>query len=220
MPAEEGALVAPGDIICTEEEFVASDNAYVDKGSVRSTIFGKVHMAEGKVSVNNPGSEIRTIKRGMYVIGTVVADLRAVAFVDLDTVRIGGVEYLALKDGKIVAERDGPRGRNFGPRPPGRSSEPKPPKQCAVGDIVFAKVLFEDPEIYTLGIRDSETGVVFASCELCGTPMGISKERSGALMCPKCKHVEQRKISTMYNNIDEIQRRLSAKETNIMATGR
>ncbi len=209
MAVEEGKIVAPGDTLGAEEELAPSDNTYLDKGTIRSSIFGKVQISDGRISVVNPGSEIKTIKRGMHVIGTVVADVRSVVFVKIDNVvKANGIEYVAIKDGKIVAERAGrPMGRFGGP--PGRNMEEKPPKQCGVGDVIFAKVLFDDPEIYTLGIRDDETGVVYKICELCGSPMQPSRDRHGVLTCTRCKHSETRKISTLYNNISEIQKHLA-----------
>jgi exosome complex RNA-binding protein Csl4 len=210
MSIEEGAMVVPGDALGAEEEFAPSENTYLEKGTIRAAIFGKVHVGDGKVSVSNPSSEIKMIKRGMHIIGTVVADVRAVVFVEIDNiVKANGIEYLALKDGKIVAERTGrPMGRSFGGEGRGRP-EAKPPKQCGVGDIIFAKVLFDDPEIYTLGIRDEETGVVFAACEMCGSHMKPVKEKYGLLVCQKCKHTEQRKISSLYDNMNEIKKHLA-----------
>lgn len=207
-------MVLPGDKIGVEEEFVASDNTYVDKdGTIRAAIIGNVHIVEGKISVHDPKHDIKKVRKGMFVLGRVTDDLGSVAFVKIDNMRANGTEFMALKDGRIVASMEGPRrgppGRDFGGRGGGRGGgyggrEERKPRLYSVGDVILAKIVSEDPETFLLGLRDPETGVVHAECELCDSEMHVLNP--GLLECNKCKHKEQRKISVFYDKPEEIKR--------------
>ena len=221
-------IVMPGDKIGVEEEFMPGDNATVDSdGTIRATIPGTVEIRDGKVSVHNSMREIRPLKRGMYILGTVTDDVKSVVFVKIDSLYSNGLEYLAMKDGKIVAPRQRnlgsrgpPRGRDsggdrrgggrfrdsgtgYGEGPPEREL---PKKSCGVGDAVLAKIAFDDPDIYTLAFFDPETGVVFAQCELCGARLETVEGSPNALKCPVCEHTESRKISTLYGQPEAIKK--------------
>ncbi len=204
---EMQTLVMPGDKIGVEEEFVVSDNAYVDNdGSIRSSIMGAVTIKDGRISVVNMKHDVRRFKRGMLVLGTVSDDLRSVMFVKLDNIHVNGVEYIALKDGKIVSAsaRRPMGGRDFHSRDSG--PPPKKTRTASVGDVILAKIIYEDQEIFTLGIDENETGVVYAECELCSSHLEVDKDSQGMLSCPKCMHKEERKISSMYGKHDEIRK--------------
>ncbi len=204
-------LVMPGDKIGVEEEFVAADNTYVDNdGSIRAAILGNVIKNEGKISVVNEKHDIRRFKRGMFVLGRVSDDLRAVLFVKLDDIHVNGIEYMPLKDGKIVLiQRRPPMGRDGGGRDfhqrDGGQREQKPVKPCSVGDVIIARIAYDDPEIYTLSLEDSDSGVVYAECQFCSTHLEPGSG-PGALECPACKNKEQRKVSTHYGKPDEIRK--------------
>jgi len=209
---EQAALVMPGDKIGVEEEYVAADNTYVDKdGSIRAAILGTVVMKDGKISVVNESHDVRKFRRGMFVLGRVSDDLRSVLFVKLDSVHVNGVEYMPLKDGKIVMSQRRPMGRGpgrgFQPREGGGRGEreQRPMKPCGVGDVIVARIAYDDPEIFTLSLDDNESGVVYAECEFCSTHLEIDSA-TGALKCPACKHREQRKVSILYGKPDQIRK--------------
>ena len=207
---DQEQLVMPGDKIGVEEEYAASENAFVDDdGTIRSAIIGKVFIDEGKISVVNEKRDVRKFRRGMFVIGTITDDVKSVMFVKLDNVQINGKEYIALKDGKIVAQTRRPPGR-FNRREErgdgeGEQRPPaKPEKQAGVGDVIIAKILYEDPEIFTLTLNDNESGVVYADCRLCGSEMRA--DGNSALVCDNCKSRINRKVSPMYDNPEAIKR--------------
>jgi exosome complex component CSL4 len=203
MAQEQNQIfVMPGDKVGIEEEFIPSENTYVDSGIILSSIMGEVQIKEGKISVVNKNHDIRKIKRGMLVIGVISDDLRAVMFVKLDNIQFNGVEYRALKDGKIVNSVRRPGGRDFKSRGP--SVEEKKKRTAAVGDVILAKVLYDDPEIFTLGMNENETGVVYAECELCSAHLDVDQAKPGTLKCPSCKNIEERKISSVYDKMEEI----------------
>jgi len=203
---DNDAFVTPGDKIATEEEFASGDNTFVENGVIYSTIIGRVVKNEGRVGVTNSGREIKIIGRDMLVIGTVTDNMKSVMFVKLDDINIENKDFLALKDGKIVAERPRMGGRSFGgerdrgDRSGGNrfSSGPREEKPCKVGDTILARVLYNDKDSYTLSLRDRETGVIYAKCELCGAD--LQQKDRGVLACPECGHAENRKISELYNN--------------------
>lgn len=200
----------PGDKLGVEEEFAASENTYVDSdGTVRAAIIGYAKMDAGQASVTNPNHDIKNIQPGMTVIGTITDDVRAVMFVKIDTLKMNGKEFIALKDGKIILPKDrGPPRRSFDrdnrgpPRPPAQEEKEK---LCNVGDVILAKVLDDEQDTYVLGIRDRECGIIFANCELCGTHMQYENEKN-ALVCPDCKHMQRRKVSSYYDKPEEIKR--------------
>jgi exosome complex component CSL4 len=199
-------LVMPGDKVGVEEEFVPAANTYVDSdGSIRASIAGSVVASEGKISVINIKHDVRKYKRGMMVLGKVSDDLRSVMFIKLDVIKVNGIEYIPLKDGKIVTSsgRRGPPGRDFH-----REHAPREEKKrlASVGDVVLAKVIFEDPDVFTLGIDEPEAGVVYAECEMCSTHLEVDTTARGMLSCPACSHKEQRKISTLYGKTEQIRK--------------
>lgn len=208
-------LVMPGDRLGVEEEYTASDNTFIDEsdGSIRSSIAGYVSINEGKISVHNPERDIRLLNRGMLILGTVTDDVKAVMFVKIDSIRTKNGEYLALKDGKIVMppKRRPERGRRFG-RDGGEERHEEKPEQepereskpCGVGDVIIAKIFYEDPDIYTLSVTGPESGVVHSSCELCNSEMDAKGQDT--LVCRECQHTQKRKVSSLYNQPEAIKR--------------
>lgn len=202
----EQQLVMPGEKVGVEEEFIPSENTYVDgDGIIRAAIVGSAVVREGKVSVINQKHDVKRIKRGMLVLGKVSDDLRSVMFVKLDNVKINGLEFLALKDGKIVnsARRPMGGGRDFGSR---EMREERTAKPCRVGDVIIARIIYEDPEIFTLGFNDPECGVIYAECEMCSEHLEPDQKMQAVLACPACKHREQRKISSLYSKPESIRK--------------
>ena len=198
-------LVMPGDRLGVEEEYTASDNTFVDEsdGTIRSAIVGNVSIKEGKISVHSNVSEKKRYTRGMFVVGTVTDDVKAVMFVKLDKIEVKGVEWLAIKDGKIIMPRPmrgpprGMRDRNEEEKPQREESKP-----CSVGDVIIAKILYEDPEIYTLSLHEPETGVVLSNCELCDSP--LTPMGPHMLECKACSHKADKKVSTLYGKPEAI----------------
>lgn len=204
-------FVMPGDKLGVEEEYMPGENAFVDEsdGSIRAAIMGVPEIKDGKILVSNPNQNIVKVTRGMFVLGTITDSMKSVMFVKIDRLQVGNREFLPLKDGKIVMEsrmrgpprgRDGPPDRSDGPRPPREEPAGKP---AGVGDVVLAKVLFEDPEIYTLVMNDKDTGVVHATCELCG---GFMKPSGQFLVCGACENKQAKKVSPLYDQPEAIKR--------------
>jgi exosome complex component CSL4 len=199
-------FVTPGERIATEEEFAAGNNTFVENGMIFSAIAGKVNKDEGAIKVEPTAREIILIGKDMLVIGVVTDDMKSVTFVRLDDINIGKKDYLALKDGKIVADKRPPRfggGRGMG-RDNKFSGGGRPEKPCRPGDTILARIQYNDKDSYTLSLNGRETGVIYAKCEICGGE--LSKKEDNLLSCVECNHKEHRKVSELYSNPAEIQK--------------
>lgn len=157
---EENAFVTPGEKIATEEEFASGNNTYVEEGVVYSAVIGNVVKTDGAVGVTTAGREIKIIGRDMLVIGVVTDDMKNVMFVKLDDINIEKKDYLALKDGKIVAPRPRPQfGSRGGDRDRGNrfsSRNERSEKPCGIGDTILARVQYNDKDSYTLSLNGRE----------------------------------------------------------------
>jgi exosome complex RNA-binding protein Csl4 len=210
MGGEEKELVMPGDRLSTEEEFLPASNTYVESGSIYSLVPGERTVTEGKIGVKSLGREITKFKKSMLVLGTVTGDLKNVLFVKIDNLPLGNKDYIAIKDGKIVLSgRGGPRpGFHDRRGPGGREREhEREARPAALGDILLSRILFDDDESFVLDLRDPELGVVFAQCEECNSP--LEARQDGTLYCPVCKHVEHKKVSSLYGRHSEIEKALA-----------
>src|SRR5271154_7506180 len=157
---DNNVFVTPGEKIATEEEFTAGNNTYVEDGVIYSTVVGNVVSSEGAIGVANAGREIKIIGKNMLVIGTVTDDMKSVMFVKLDNINVKNRDYLALKDGKIVAPkppRFGGGGRMGGGGGNRFSSEKRSEKPCGIGDTILATILYNDKDSYTLALNGNET---------------------------------------------------------------
>lgn len=205
---QDDKLVMPGDKIATEEEFLPGANTYAEDGIIYAATAGLVVLADGKVSVNTKTRDIEKINRGMYIVGEVTDNMRSVMFVDIDTIYTPKKEFIALKDGKIVIEKQRPRPMGRGSRDEVR--QPRPPqieKECGVGDVILAKVQYNDPDAYTLTLDDKDAGVIHSVCDKCGNEVEYNSKEN-VLICTECKYNQRRKISPHYNNAKGVEKLL------------
>ena len=197
----DSKMVFPGDRLSLEEEFLPENNVYVENGAVYSSVFGKQKIAEGRISVESAVRDINKMHRGMYVVGSVVGVLKSVLFLELGNFVVKNMEFIAGKDGKIVLSSRPPRGRMEHGHDQHRTEQ----KPAELGDIVLSKIIMDDPDIFTLSVRDDVCGVVYALCENCGNLMHLEKHGSG-LYCSECKRVSHRKVSSLYGNAAAIEK--------------
>ncbi|MDE1810969.1 MAG: hypothetical protein KGH66_02935 [Candidatus Micrarchaeota archaeon] len=203
------AMVVPGERLATEEEFVPGDNTYVEEGVIFASAMGSVVSEGGKISISQAGRSIKIIGRDMMVIGKVTESAKSVLFVEIDSINMQGKDYLALKDGKILAKPPRSGGPRFGGRDrgdaPREAREETPTRPCILGDTIIGRVQFNDKDSYQLTLDRPETGVISGRCSLCGGELSCNEERT-ALICVDCGHVNKRKISSLYNKSEEIKR--------------
>lgn len=206
---QENMLVMPGDKIATEEEFLPGSNTYAENGIIYAATTGTVKIADGKASVHTLSRDIEKIDRGMYIVGRVTDNMRSVMFVDIDTIYTKAKEFIALKDGKIIIERQRPRPafRDRRGEAPMQERQQAPAKECGVGDIILAKVQYNDPDAYTLTLDDNDAGVIHSVCDKCGSELEYNS-KDNALICTECKYNQQRKISPHYNDAKSVEKLL------------
>lgn len=202
---EDNAFVSPGEKIATEEEFAAGSNTYSEEGVIYSSIIGRITKSDGVIGVSVSAREIKIIGKNMLVIGTVTDDMKNVMFVEINNINVERKDYLALKDGKILAPK--PRSPRFSSRMGGREGRfssriEKAPKPCGIGDTILARVLYNDKDSYTLSLDGNDTGVVFSRCLVCGGEM--ERNEGSLLSCKECGHKEHKKISEYYNKPEDI----------------
>ncbi len=208
-------FVNPGDRLSTEEEYAPSDNTYVEDGSIYAAATGTQQIKDGRISVA-PIREIKKFSRDMLVLGTVADDMKKVVFVHIDNISSKNKEYFAPKDGKIIMMSRGDRFGGGGGRPMrggmdrgGRDGERESEERsCGTGDTIIARVIAEETDIYVLGLGGPETGVVYSWCKICGEQMKKG-DRPGILLCDNCRRSEHKKVSTHYNNPQEIKKLFS-----------
>jgi len=203
MDQEQQKLVMPGDRLSAEEEYLPNGNAYAENGNIYAAVPGKPSIFNGKMGVKSVVRAIKKFRKDMFVTGSVVNEMPSVVFVELDSMDFGNVHYVPMKDGKIVL-RVGRPGRGFRDERPNFT-------QYKQGDVLLAKIAYDDPGIYTLEMRERETGVVYATCELCNSTLQVKE--TNTLVCETCKHIEQRRVSSLYNNFKEIYKFLESNYT-------
>lgn len=196
MEGVETKVVVPGERLSTEEEFLPAENTFAESGNLYASMIGEPAVNSGQIHVSSKKS-ITKYKKGMLVSGVVVGDLKAVLFVDIDEMVIDGIRYVSIKDGKIPIPkpRDDMRGGM-------RRSPPKEMQRpAAMGDVILARIQFNDADSYSLSMRDSETGVVFTKCDRCGIPMVMN---NGSVSCPSCEYRTRKRVSPLYGNFSGI----------------
>ncbi len=196
-------LIFPGEAISTEEEFMPTDGAFSEDGSVRAALAGTMQRSDSKIGINGI-KNVRQYRTGMAVLGLATDDLRSVIFVRLDTLKNGSTSFVPLKDGKVVSPKPDTRRTHGRGRGRDEAPQPKPSKPMRVGDIITALIIAEDRDTYTLSINMPDFGVVYSECRECGQPMEYDPQTK-VLACKACEIQELKKVSTLYGNADRIQ---------------
>ena len=192
---KKGCLI-PGDIIGTEEEVLAGRGAYVDNGAVRASLVGEYRLLNRYATVSNP-REALSLTKGVTVVGIVesLTDVSAM-------VRITPIEHVLGKP-KTVQKGRFPNVKllsNLHISNISRGYVPNIRDAIRVGDIIKATVINLDIKRNMIDISTTSPryGVVFAHCSRCGAQM---VRRGNVLKCPKCNHVEKRKLSNDYGRL-------------------
>ncbi len=195
MEGVEAEIVVPGDRLSTEEEFLPAGNTFAESGNLYASLIGKPIVDSGKICVSSK-MNITKYGKGMLVTGVVVGDLKAVLFVDIDEMVIDGIRYISIKDGKVLIPKPRDSMGGMGRAPPKEMQRP-----AAMGDVILARIQFDDADSYSLSMHDSETGIVFTKCDRCGIPMTMS---NGSVSCPSCEYRTRKRVSPLYGNFGGI----------------
>ncbi|HEV2428352.1 MAG TPA: exosome complex RNA-binding protein Csl4 [Thermoplasmata archaeon] len=183
---ETGRLVLPGELIGTAEEFVPGHGTYEDSGRIYAALLGHTRLDPSDRAVRVDAIHaVPTLSENASVFGRVDEIKSAMAIVtvlaDASSGRgipgtpEGTIHISKAKDGYTDTLAD----------------------EFASGDIVLAKVLQSKPTV-KLTTAPSALGVVAARCQVCHAQL----ERKGKeLECPRCGHVERRKLSEGYGQV-------------------
>jgi exosome complex component CSL4 len=178
---EQKQTALPGDTVALPEEFVPGKHVYENENSIRALLAGTVLKDFSKREVHvRPVTRNRMPSVGDYVTGQVEAvqansaGLR-VYYLNGKPTGSGFTGMLLLR-----AEGGGGRGR--------RRTTP-----VKLGDIVRAKVASLLNGIIQLSIDEDRTGVFFALCSVCGSPL---TRADGRAKCLECGNVEERKFAS------------------------
>jgi exosome complex component CSL4 len=176
-------LVVPGELLGTAEEFVPGRGTYEDSGRIFAALLGhpKIDPTDRAIRVDaiHP---IPHLSENDTVYGRVDEIKTAMAIVTIVSLASSGrgvpgtpegtIHISKAKDGYTETLAD----------------------EFAPGDIVLARVIQSRPTI-KLSTGPAYLGVVAARCQLCHALMA---KHGQELECPRCGHVERRKLATEY----------------------
>ena len=181
----EGELVVPGDVLCDAGSWASGPGTMVARGSVVSTLAGRVRAEGGAVRVearSGAGGEAATPAPGDVVLARVTRVEKGaarLAVLAIGAAPVRGEFGAAIRAADVrAAQAEGvAMARCFRP-----------------GDVVRAQVLsLGDKRHFFLSTQGNELGVVGARSAVSGLPMvAVSWE---AMKCPLTGTVEPRKVA-------------------------
>ena len=178
-------VVAPGDVVGKEEEYLPGENVYVDDyGNLRAQVLGVVirDNKEHVISVKPLKNSGVLLKLNDVVYGKVVA---------IPNDKVVVVKILSVENnGNRVPLKSNTTGLiPLSQLPNSRGSISD---IVGIGDIIKARVISRGPP-YTLTLKDAQLGVVYAICPRCGH--ALTWKGGELLRCPNCGIVVRRKVS-------------------------
>ncbi len=183
-----GKRVFPGEPLCTIEEYLPGDGAYVDDGLIRAARFGQVEIdhVNRRISVRSLTGKPRLPRRGVAVYGVAVGAPRE----ELMLIKIFADERMVPYNGSFTGILHVSQVADQSSQSKSIYDYVKP------GDVVRVTVLSDAPA-YIVSMRKPQDGVILAFCSVCGSPL-YRLPGSNRLVCLKCGSEEQRKISPYY----------------------
>jgi exosome complex component CSL4 len=175
-------IVVPGEMLCTEEEFLPFEGVYTLNGAIRAYILGTpiydtINRRVYIKSIKNP----RRPKAGDIVIGA-VEKMRD----EMATTKIIGYDpstpFKHIFTGILhISQVMETRVQSLY-------------EYIKLGDFVKVKVL-NNYIPYIVSMKDPKLGVILAYCSKCGSPLA---KIGDILRCTKCNNIENRKLSIDY----------------------
>jgi len=187
---ERGRGVSPGEIVGTEEEFLAGKGTWTDpQGNIRAAVAGELitdeHRKVSVIPVNMPPD----IHEGSVVYGRIDEMFESVAFVAVEAVTPGKrdrvmtlsgvIPVSEIKDAFVQSIRD----------------------EMRVGDIVRAAVAKLTPFRLELTVKHQGMGVVKAFCSYDRQEMDL---KGGMLVCKVCGQRETRHLGEPYGDMGPV----------------
>ena len=172
--------IFPGDKIASIEEFEAGDNTFDDGDMVRAATVGQkdIDKTTRIASIKHP--KILSIpKTGDIIIGTVVAVMSSMIAVSIDYIN----NKSTTSKVECVCSTRNIRRKNI----------------ALVNDIVKLKIINHLNGTIHAIIDEPHLGVLFTKCRKCG---GRVVSMRDAIKCTDCSWIDERKLSTNFNNND------------------
>jgi len=178
-----GHLVLPGERLGVIEEFTPDSGTYSKDGVIYSKIIGRalMDMMSRHVSVYPLVNEACYPKVGTTVIGQVgnaQSDNVLVRIFKIGPKRLSGV-FIGILHISDVQDRYVDSMNDV----------------CRSGDIIRAKVISAKNQIFHLSTVESDLGVLYGFCSVCG---GLLESKRNDMRCTKCGNIDHRKIATDY----------------------
>ena len=184
--ATHRALVLPGELLGTAEEFVPGHGTYEDHGRIYAALMGHRHVDPSdraiRVDAIHPIPEVKEgdlvyarvdeVKSAMAIctVLSLAHDRRGVPGAPEGTVHIS-----KAKEGYTESLQD----------------------EFQAGDILLARLLQSHPTI-KLTTAPANLGVVSARCQVCH---GLLEKGAKGLECPRCGNREARKLAQGYEGL-------------------
>ncbi|PSN86910.1 hypothetical protein B9Q11_01575 [Candidatus Marsarchaeota G2 archaeon ECH_B_SAG-F08] len=179
-------IVVPGEAVGVVEEYISQDNIYEDDGVLRSLVTGKVvkNKITHTIKVEKLTEKPKLPKKGDTVFAVVIEVKPKIA--TLEIYSLNGYSlyqefkppFIGLLPVSLVSTQ---RVENL-------------EKLLVPSDLVLAKVVSQKPP-FILSTDKDELGVIMASCVECGHTLYLVGQK---LVCPNCKTLNVRKLSSNY----------------------
>ena len=177
--------IFPGDKIASIEEYEAGENTFDDGDMVRAAAVGQRDIDKSTRIANIRHPKTLSIpKVGDTVIGTVVAVMSSMIVVT--TEYINGKPITSKVE--CVCSTRNIRKRNV----------------ALVNDIVTLKIKSRINGTIHATIDEPHLGVLFTKCRKCGSKVVPMRD---AIKCTECSWIDERKLSTNFNNNDFVKLR-------------
>jgi len=186
---KNGDLVLPGDYLGVIEEYFPGEGVKEENGELYAIRAGRVRIDPEKMEISiEPVTDTPPLPQvGDIVIAKVIEVKPQAAIVQLikiegrndreiATSKLAGIHISQVRNGYVE----------------GMGSEFK------IGDIVRARVIANEKSPIQLSTKGPDLGVVYALCSRCRAPL---VRRGDKLVCPRCGHVETRKLSSLYRKL-------------------
>ncbi|ASJ06826.1 exosome complex RNA-binding protein Csl4 [Thermococcus pacificus] len=185
-----GDLVLPGDYLGVIEEYFPGDGVKEENGELYAVRAGKVVIDPDRMEISvEPVTDTPPLpKVGDVVIARVIEVKPQAAIVqivkiegrnndrEIATSKLAGIHISQARNGYVDNLAN----------------------EFRIGDIVRARVIATEKSPIQLSTKDPDLGVIYALCTRCRTPL---VRRGDKLICPRCGHVETRKLSSLYRKV-------------------
>ncbi|MHA1842644.1 MAG: exosome complex RNA-binding protein Csl4 [Promethearchaeota archaeon] len=188
---KKSQIAITGEKLGVVEEFLADKySTYVKDGEIRAAKTGMIYFNREKCKIEietHQGEHRKTVREGDIVFGTV-------AFIRKYSI---GVIFYTI-NGKLLL--NSPYMGNIHVSQISHKYVDNISEAFQLTDIIRAKVVAKEGTEYSLSTIGKEFGVVHADCIICGET--LEKIDYNKLRCPRCGHVESRKLALDYRNVE------------------